>query len=91
MVTCLSVLNVHYYLFLALPHSTWDLSSPTKDSTCASCIRSTESKPLDCQRSPYEVFSTVAANNKPSTIVTFEVVITLSSYLNGLLGRVLRQ
>ena len=31
------------------------------------------------------------ANNKPLIIVTFEVVITLSSYLNGLLGRVLRQ
>ena len=30
-------------LFLAVPHSTWDISSPTSDQTHAPCIRSSES------------------------------------------------
>lgn len=30
----------------------WDLGSPTRDHTCASCSENTESLPLDCQGSP---------------------------------------
>ena len=30
----------------------WDLNSPIRDPTCATCIWSSESKPLDCQGSP---------------------------------------
>ena len=31
------------FLFLAAPHGMWDLSSPTRDRTCATCIGSTGS------------------------------------------------
>ena len=31
----------------------WDLSSPTRDLVCASCIGSLESKPLEHQGSPW--------------------------------------
>ena len=44
------------HFFLAKPRSIWDLSSPTKDRTHASCIGSVESKPLDCQGSPETSF-----------------------------------
>ena len=41
------------YLFLATPHSMWDLSSPTRDQTPALCIGSTESSP---QGSPCQFY-----------------------------------
>ena len=41
-----------YFNFLAMLHSMWDLSSPTRDQSCVPCIGSTQSQPLDCQGSP---------------------------------------
>ena len=39
------------YLSLAMPCGLWDSSSPTKDQTCATCIGSKESQPLEVLRS----------------------------------------
>ena len=39
-------------IFLATLHSTWDLSSPTMDRTCAPCSGSAESCPLGHQGIP---------------------------------------
>ena len=41
-----------FVLCLAVPHSMWDHSPPTRDQTHAPCSRSMESKPLDHQRIP---------------------------------------
>ena len=40
------------FYFLAAPHSMQGLSPPTRDQTCASCIGSAETKPLDHKGSP---------------------------------------
>ena len=32
-----------FFVFLAVPRSMWDLSVPTRDQTCASCVGSAES------------------------------------------------
>ena len=42
-----------FFLFLAVPHGMWDLTSLTRDWTYAPCIGSTEFSPLDRQGSPY--------------------------------------
>ena len=46
-----SILLTYIYIFLASLYNMWDLSSPTRDQTCTPCSGSTESLPLDCQRS----------------------------------------
>ena len=46
----------YFFTFLAVPRSMWDFSSPRRDQTCAPCIGSTESKPLDHQGSPWFYF-----------------------------------
>ena len=56
LVIFLSIRSLHEFLFfkkfLAMPHDMWDLSSLTRDQTCAPCIGSADSKPLDDQGSP---------------------------------------
>ena len=37
------------FFFFAVLHGVWDLSSLTRDGTCAPCSGSTESQPLDHQ------------------------------------------
>ena len=39
-------------LFLALLHSIWDLSSPTRDGTSPTVLEVQSLKPLDLQKSP---------------------------------------
>ena len=39
----LSFKNFFYFIFLAKPHSMWDLSSPIRDQTCIPFIGSAES------------------------------------------------
>ena len=41
-----------FFKFLATSHGMWDLSSLTRDQTCAPCSGSAESEPLDRQGSP---------------------------------------
>ena len=41
-----------YFIFLAVLHGMWDLSSHTRGGTCTPFIGSTEPKLLDCQGSP---------------------------------------
>lgn len=43
---------IYFYLFLATPCSMWDLSYPSKDWTCAPCVRSVESLPLNHKGNP---------------------------------------
>ena len=50
-----SVCICAYFFFLAMPHGMWDLSSPTRDRTCAPCSGSMKSQPLDGQGSPTSV------------------------------------
>ena len=46
-----------FFFFLAVPHSMQDLSSLTRNGTCAPCCHgSAESKPLDFQGSPRSPF-----------------------------------
>ena len=40
------------WVFFFWPHGMWDPNPPTRDWTCAPCIGSTESQPLDLQGSP---------------------------------------
>ena len=51
---CFCSLGVCVYVCVCLVewHSWWDLSSPTRDRTCATCIGSAESEPLEHQGSP---------------------------------------
>ena len=49
---CLGLLIFHFY-FLAMPCSTWDLVSPTRDWTWALCNGSVESQLLDHQGIPW--------------------------------------
>ena len=44
------------FCFLAIPLGVWDLSSPTRDQTCASCTGSVESQPLHHQERPSPAF-----------------------------------
>ena len=46
---CLCFLSFFFYFW---PHGTWDLSSLTRDRTCAPCSGGAESEPLDGQGSP---------------------------------------
>ena len=45
--------------FIFWPHGRQDLTSPTRDGTCAPCSGSTKSQPLDCQGIPYFIYSSV--------------------------------
>ena len=45
-----------FVCFSAIPPGMWDLSSPTRDKTCAPYTGSVESQPLHCQESPSPAF-----------------------------------
>lgn len=47
------------YAPLFWPHSRQDLSSPTRNRTCDLCSGRAESRPLDCQGSPYPLVGLV--------------------------------
>ena len=46
-----------FFFFLTIPHSFWDLSSLTRDGTCALCSGNAESYPFDYQEFPPVGFS----------------------------------
>ena len=45
-VKCLPFLRTDMQMFFALLYDMWDLSSPTRDGTCAPCTGNSESQPL---------------------------------------------
>ena len=51
-ISSLCFLHLFCYLLLAAQRHMWDLNSLTRDQTCALCIGSTESQPLDSSEAP---------------------------------------
>ena len=51
-----TIVLIYLFLFLAVLHSMWDLSFPTRDKVCAPCSGSKGSWPLDHQGNPTIVF-----------------------------------
>ena len=86
-------LLIFYFYFLAMPCSTWDLVSPTRDWTWALCNGSVESQPLDHQGIPWACWltwllvdysiSVFIRNDKPKYLKIISVVMNCGARSMG--------